>query len=285
MKRFLLSLAVPLLLQGCIQKIAIRTMADVMNYGFHAFNEEEDIQFAHEGLAANLKLLEALIKGDPENEHLLLLASQGYSAYALAFVEDDSVERARVFYLRGRDYGLRILNENADFRKAVQGDTETFKKVLEKISNEDVPALFWTAFGWGNYINISRSDVGALADLSKVQAMMEFVLRREPGYYYAGAHVFEGSIHGSMPPMVGGKPELAKKHFDEAIRLNEGKFLMTYVYYAKTYAVQILDQELYESLLKKVLESSLDILPEARLPNAVAKKKARKLLEQTAEIF
>lgn len=285
MKRFLLSLAVPLLLQGCIQKIAIRTMSDVMDYGFQAFNEEEDVQFAHEALAANLKLLEALIKGDPENDNLLLLASQGYSAYALAFVEDDSVERARMFYLRGRDYGLQILNQNGDFRKAVGGDTETFKRTLEEFSNDDVPVLFWTAFGWGNYINISRSDLGGLADLSKVQAMMEFVIRRDPGFYYAGAHVFQGSIHGSMPPMVGGKPELAKKHFEEAIRLNEGKFLMTYVYYAKTYAVQILDQELYESLLKKVLEAPLDILPEARLPNAVARKKAQKLLEQAAEIF
>lgn len=285
MYRILLLILLPVVFQSCLQRLAIRTMSDVMDYGFLAFNEEEDIQFAHEALAANLKLLEALVKGDPENEHLLLLASQGYSSYALAFAEDDSVERARLFYLRGRDYGLRILNQNPTFRDALGKDTKAFAAALEKMSDEDVPALFWTAFGWGNYINITRSDVGALADLGKVQAIMDAVLRRNPGYYYAGAHIFQGSIHGSMPPMVGGKPELSKKHFDEALRLSDGKFLMTYVYYARTYAIQILDRELFESLLKKVIDAPADLLPEARLPNAVAKQKAQRLLAQADDIF
>jgi hypothetical protein len=60
---------------------------------------------------------------------------------------------------------------------------------------------------------------------------------------------------------------------------------MTYVYYAKTYAVQQQDQELFESLLKKVDEASLDVLPEARLANAAAKKKARLLLARVNDLF
>jgi hypothetical protein len=60
---------------------------------------------------------------------------------------------------------------------------------------------------------------------------------------------------------------------------------MTYIYYAKTYAVQQQDQELFESLLKNVDDASLDILPEARLPNAVAKKKAKFLHERLNELF
>jgi hypothetical protein len=42
---------------------------------------------------------------------------------------------------------------------------------------------------------------------------------------------------------------------------------------------------LFESLLKKVEEASPDILPEARLANIIAKKKARKLLAQSNELF
>jgi ABC-type enterobactin transport system permease subunit len=45
------------------------------------------------------------------------------------------------------------------------------------------------------------------------------------------------------------------------------------------------DQELFESLLGKVEETSVDILPEARLPNAVAKKKAAALLARSGELF
>jgi len=67
--------------------------------------------------------------------------------------------------------------------------------------------------------------------------------------------------------------------------MNGGKFLMTYVYYAKTYAVQIQDQELFESMLTKVDEASTEVLPEARLPNAVAKRKARLLRDRIGEFF
>ncbi len=274
-----------LVLQGCVQTIAIRSMSGIMDNGFRAYFRESDLDFAREGLAGNLKLLEALVDGDPENEHLLLLASQGYSSYALAFAEDDSVERARIFYARGRDYGLRILMQNASIREALGKDTRSFESALASLTRDDVPAVFWTAFAWGGYINITRTDLEAMADLSKVLAMMNFVLREDPGYYFGGAHLFLGAIEGSVPPALGGKPEAAKAHFEKALQLNGGKFLMTHVYYAKTYAVQMLDQELFEKLLKNVEDASIDILPEARLPNAVAKKKAALLRRLATDLF
>lgn len=271
--------------QGCVQTIAIRTMSGIMDNGFRAYFRESDLDFAREGMAGNLKLLEALVDGDPDNEHLLLLGAQGYGSYALAFAEDDSVERARVFYLRGRDYGLRILKHNRSLDEALGKDQRSFEEALSGLSREDVPSVFWTAFSWGGYINISRSDLEAMADLSKVIAMMQFVARVDPGYYYGGAHLFLGAMNGSIPPMLGGKPELAKEHFEKARALNGGAFLMTYIYYAKTYAVQMQDQELFESLLKKVEDASIDVLPEARLPNAVAKRKAAWLRLHTTEFF
>jgi len=57
------------------------------------------------------------------------------------------------------------------------------------------------------------------------------------------------------------------------------------VYYARTYAVQEQNQELFESLLKKVDEASPDILPAARLPNAIAKKKAKLLRSRINDLF
>lgn len=285
MKQTISIIAILLFFQGCIQTIAIRSMGGIMDYGFEAFNEEPDLQLAQEALGSNLKLLEALIKADPGNEKILLLASQGYSAYALAFAEDDSVERARVFYLRGRDYAVRVLSENPTLKKGLDGDLGSFRAALKTLSKDDVPAVFWAAFGWGSYINITRTEVGALADLPMVNAMMEFVLQHDSGYYYGGAHLFLGAIDGSYPPMLGGSPTRAKEHFEKAISLNGGKFLMTYVYYARTYAIQTLDQELFESLLKKVEDTSIDVLPEARLANAVAKRKAILLREKMVEIF
>ena len=260
-------------------------MTDIMDYGFDAYYQETDLEFAREGMAGNMKLLEALIKGDPENGHLLLLASQGYSAYAMAFAEDDSIERARIFYLRGRDYGLRALGHHEDLVAASQGDPKTFKQALELLADEEVPAVFWTAFGWGGYVNITRTDLAAFADLPKVTAMMNFVSEREPGFYYGGAYLFLGAIEGTTPPMLGGKPDRSKEYFEKALEINKGKFLLTYIYYAQTYAVQVQDQELFEKCLTIVEEAPGDILPEARLPNAVAKNKARLLRAKIGELF
>lgn len=285
MKKALLLAIVALVLEGCIQTIAIRSMGGILDNGLVAFYEESDVQLAREALGSNLKLIEALIKSDPENEQFLLFAAQGYNAYALAFAEDDSVERARVFYLRAKEYGMRILMQNSAFREAFDKDDATFEAAIRKMDKNDVPALFWTAFSWGSFINITRTDITALADLAKVQAMIRFVAERDPNYYYGGAYLFLGAIEGTTPPGLGGKPEKAKEYFEKALAVNKGTFLMTQLYYAKTYAVQVLDQELFEKLLRDVEEADLEALPGARLPNAVAKQKARRLLEQAGEIF
>ena len=274
-----------LLSGGCVQTIAIRTVGGILDYGWEVFNEESDLQLAKESIGSNLKLVEALLKGDPGNEKLLLLACQGYSSYSLAFVEDDSVERARDFYRRGRDFGLQILDENEKFRASRGRDLDSFERSLEELSDDDVPAIFWTAFGWGSYINVHRSDPDALADLPRVNAMMNFVAKRNPGYYYGGALAYLGMFAASTPPMMGGNPERGRKYFEESISRTNGTFLMTYVYFAQSYAMQTLNQALFDSLLTIVDERPLEILPEARLPNAVAKRKAGLLRTRGADFF
>ncbi len=85
--------------------------------------------------------------------------------------------------------------------------------------------------------------------------------------------------------MLGGDTLKARLHFESALRINQGRFLMTYVYYARSVAVQTLDEQLFDSLLAKVDEASLEILPKARLANAVAKKKAQLLRAKKSNIF
>lgn len=285
MRTLAIVLTAALSLNGCIQTIAIRSVGGIMEYGFAAFNEESDLEIAKDGLSGNLKLLEALIKGDPENEQLLLFAAQGYSAYALAFVEDDSVERARPLYLRAREYAFRILDQRSGFRKALNGDLDGLRTFVATLSPDDVPAVFWAAFSWGSFINISRSDLSAMGDLSKVDVLMDFVLAHQPAYYFGGADAYFGSIKGTIPVMLGGKPEESKAHFERSMDYSQGRFLIVQVMYARTYCVQVQDRELFEKLLRDVSSASLEILPEARLPNAMAKKKAERLLREIDELF
>jgi tetratricopeptide (TPR) repeat protein len=285
MKRVFLLIAAAFMFEGCIQTIALYSMGGILDNGFASFNEESDLQLAHESLGSNLKLIEAMIKSDPENERFLLFAAQGYNSYALAFCEDDSVERARVFYLRAKEYGMRILVKNEKFKEAMDGDITAFRAAVKTFGREDVPAIFWTAFSWGSYVNITRTDVAGLADLSKVQALIEFVAEKDPWFYHGGAYLFLGVIEGTTPRSLGGNPDKAKEYFEKALTINDGKFLMTQLYYARAYAVSTQDQPLFESLLKQVEDASIDDVPEIRLANVIAKQKARRLLAQESELF
>jgi len=270
---------------GCFQQIAVNSLGGIMDDGFEVLNEEQDLQIAQISIASNLKLIETLLRNNPENPHYLLLASMGYSSYSLGFVESDSLERARFLYERGKEYGMRILAAKERFAHALKGDLESFRQALSTFGRGDVPAVFWTAVGWGSAISLNLTDPDAIAELPKVEAMMQFVLREEPSYFHGGAHFFLGTLAGSRPKMLGGNPDSSRSHFEECLKINGGKFLMTYVYYARSYAVQTQDRELFGKCLDKVDSSSIDILPGARLSNAIAKNKAKLLRSKTEELF
>jgi tetratricopeptide (TPR) repeat protein len=274
------------LFSGCFQQIAINSISNIMDNGFEVLNEEQDLDLAEKSIASNLKLLEAVLRSDPSNERILLLTSIGYTSYALGFAEDSDPARASTLYLRGRDFGLRLLGRNNTFaRESMNRTLDGFERGLAALSKDDVPAAFWTAMGWGGYINLNLTDPSALADLPKVEALMMFVLRTDPTYFHAGAHFFLGTLNAMRPQMLGGKPEVARSHFEDALKINGGSFLLTYVYYARSYAVQTQNQELFEECLQKVESASLDVLPEARLSNAIAKKKAALLRERERDLF
>jgi hypothetical protein len=279
------ALAVAMLSSGCIHTIAVSTVSGIVDEGFPAFTEETDLDFAEKALPGNLKLLEVMLKNDPGNTKLLRLASEGYSSYALAFLEDKDPERARAFYLRGRDFGLRILRQDDELAQALDGTGDELNAVLTKRGPDDVPGVFWTAFGLGSSIYLSMTDPNALAELPKAEVMMQFVARVDSTYYFDGADVFLGTLDGTRPKMFGGDPERAREHFERALRINGGKFLMTYIYYARSVAVQTQNQGLFEGLLEKVDSASIDILPSFRLANAVAKKKALLLRARESELF
>jgi tetratricopeptide (TPR) repeat protein len=253
--------------------------------GFSGIMEEGDLEFAGQALPANLKLLEVMLKNDPENEEILLLLSEGYSSYSLGFIEDVDLDRARAFYLRGADYGMRALKQNSALAAAIDGSTEQLGAALREAGTDAVPPVFWTAFGLGGYVNLSLSNPDALAELPRVETMMQFVASTDSAFYHAGADIFLGALTGSRPKMLGGDTEKATKHFERALRINQGTFLLTHVYYARSVALQTLNETLFDELLLTVENASADAMPAIRLPNAIAKEKARILRGKKADYF
>ncbi len=280
------SIAVLMVLVSCSpQRMVIRQMEPVLNGSVEALYEESDLTLAEQALASNLKLIEGLLKSDPQNKQLLLLAAQGYAGYAQGFVEDTEPERAKALYLRSRDYALEQLRRNEAFREAQEGSIEEWRKALNKMEQDDVPELFWTGFAWAGYINLSIGEPGALINLPKVELIMKRVEQLQPTYFNGAVYLFLGSVYGMKPRLMGGDPDIAKEYFEKNLKITEGKFLMTHVYMARYYAAKTLDENAFDRYLKHVEEASLEILPEVRLLNAIAKKKAALLKKQKSELF
>jgi tetratricopeptide (TPR) repeat protein len=273
-------------LSGCsIQKIAIKSTSGLLVNGLAAINEESDLILAEQAIASNLKLLEALIKSDPGNSKLSLMAAEGYTGYALGFVEDESPARASVFYLRAKDYATSVVEKNKTFAGVFNQGIGQIQEALKTAKKSDVPCLFWLANSWGSYINLNKTDVNSLANLPKIEIIMQRVFELDETFYFGGPHLFLGSILASKPAIFGGNPEKAKEHFEACLRINDNKFLMAKYLYAKTYAVQAQDRELFKKLLSEVLDASKDLLPEQRLANEIARKKAKALLALEEDLF
>ncbi len=273
-------------LSSCsMQSLVISQMEPILDNSALALFEETDYDFARHALPGNLKLIEGLLKSDPENEKLLLLASQGYSGYALGFVEDEDPERAKVLYLRARDYALTVLRKDEAFINAEQAGVDNLQLLLDTYDVDKVPALFWAGFAWAGYINLSLTDPSAIIELAKVQAIMERVEQLQPEYFYGGVNLFFGSVYGMKPRMMGGDPDKAKEYFDKSMAITDHKYLLAYIYAAKYYAAKTLDEESFDAYIDKVEQTPVDVLSGAELMNAIAKEKAKFLKSQKEELF
>ena len=257
------------MLPACsLNRLAVRQTAGIIDGGLPAVFAQSDPQYVKEALPGNLQLMEILLQNDPANRKLLINAAQGFCGYALMFLEDENPERASVFYIKGGAYASRVL----------KGVT------AQNAKKKDVAPLFWQTFCKASYININRDKPDAVAELPGIEPAAEKILTLEPGYYYNGAQSILGAYYSIRPRILGGDPRKAKARFELALKGEGGSFLLNRFMYAKMAAVAAQDAELFDTLLNSVLAAE----PKdgnTRLPDEVAKIKAKKLLEKKDELF
>ena len=295
------SIASLALLGGCsLQRLAVGQTASVLKAGALGVESETDAQFAEEALPGNLKMMETFLEVDPENEDLLFLCAKGYASYVFLFIEDrievaalsDELEwkevlaaRGRSMYDRARGFSFRLLDWPELKEAALGGTLADFEKVLKDADGDHVESLFWLGYAWAGLINLSKDNPDTVAQLPKVSAIMARVEQLDERYFFAGPHLVLGAIAAFLPPALGGKPEVAKLHLEKALGFTEGKFLLVQYMMARFYAVQVQDHALFRKLMQQVLDAPADINRPANLPNAMAKRRARRWLNRMDDLF
>ena len=123
-----------------------------------------------------------------------------------------------------------------------------------------------------------------MAELPRIKAIIQRVLELEPAINNGDAYLYMAVMQSFLPPAMGGKPELAKNNFEQAIKVSNGSNLMAKLLYAEKYARLVFDRELHDRLLKEVIDSRVEN-DEMTLINSIAQHKAKRLLAQSDEYF
>ncbi len=240
----LLLLATALGAGGCAKLLADQT-AELMIRTTPAMESEPDPVIAEAAMLSGLKTIEGLLSISPKNEKLLMTVTQSFAGYGAAFVEPEWVLREDFFsdeyletqrrlqglYRRSRDTGLRWIELRHPglatlLRSQVKDEwVEALPEALAKLSQRDVPSLFWTAQAWGLLIRVDDENFIEIANMAKVDMLMRRVYELDPDYNFGAVHLYFGMVNATLGRELGGNLEQAREYFEKAIAVTDGSYL------------------------------------------------------------
>jgi hypothetical protein len=270
LKMLIIILLIPIL-SGCVKLITQFSPSLIPNLT-QTFFEECDPELARLSFPADLKLMEGLLKNDPQNKQLF-------------FVEEEDPERASRLYLRARSYGFRALGRKGAFLKESGLKAENIRAKLNTFGEREFKTLFYTTMSWHAWINLNLDKPAALAQMGIAQACLGRVLELNPGYLYGTPYVLMGTILAARPALAGGDAPQAKVYFEKAMEVSKGKFYFVQYYFARYYAVRIQDRRLFTKLAQEAVQGHPSELKDACLINSVMQQNAKKLFDMTEDLF
>jgi hypothetical protein len=271
-----------LISSGCSQLVsnAKQEFADDLSATMLEQNDPETVKQA---VPAYLILISSMIKGDPDNVELLVSGSRLYGAYASVFVED-RLRQKRLSTI-SFDYAHHAFCVHKPSACTIRElSYYEFEQSLKQFTRDDVQVLFALGSAWAGWLQANSADWNAVAELPRIKAIIQRVLELDPTMNNGDAYLYMAVMESFLPPAMGGKPELAKKNFEQAIEISDGSNLMAKLLYAEKYARLIFDRELHDQLLKEVINANVEI-NESTLINSIAQHKAKLLLAQSDDYF
>ena len=253
--------------------MAISVSSGIMN--------AEDVKVVKEGLPAYVIMLDGYIIQSPNNTDLLDTAASLNSLYASQFVESSMRSQQLLNKALGYSKNSICLQFTlCDVQKLPFAD---FKQQLSIINENNLRSFYVLASTWASWIKINSGDWNAVADIARVEAILEKITDVDGSYEYGMPHVYLGVLAAIIPPALGGKPEVAKHHFETARSISNNNLIAS-VMYAKHYARMVFDKTLHDALLNEVVNSNRK-QPNLTLSNTLAQNMANQLLQSGEDYF
>ncbi len=293
-----------LLLPGCdLSQTVADSTAGVLKEAAPSIDAYWDYELAGTGTPSTILQLEAFLAFSPDNENLALQLAKAYVGFANGWVEleyeiadaanetekaDRLRQRARLFYLRAHELAVRCMrNRNSKIDTALRANKEdALTEHLDahyKFASA-APPLFWAGLSLAAAIHVSLDQPELVAQLATARTFVEHAKKLDESFFNGGAFLVLGTMEASLPPSLGGHPEKGRALFEAGLRKTERKNHLIHVHYARTYAVNTHNRELFTKLLNEVIDAP-DLGPKVRLSNKVARRRAERYLAQADQLF
>lgn len=277
------TIAVALCLSGCSAMIE-RSTARLADDLETAIRQYDDPATVADALPAYLLLLEARLQSTPDSASLRLTTARLTASHAALFGGDTEASARRL-----SRRALEHARTGACLSEATLCSLESlpfreFEARVGSLPDQALEPAYVLATSWVGWIDAHSADYAALADLPRAQTLLDWIAQQAPDHDDGAVWLYLAVLHSQRPPAAGGRPDLAQRHFARAREISQGRNLLIDVMLADHYARLLFDRELFVSALERVVESDVEA-PDYRLVNAVARQRARDLLEQTERIF
>lgn len=266
---------------GCA-RIAVNSL---MRPTIANLQRQTDLDLVCEGAPSYLLMIDSMLASEPDDRELLLTATQAFAAYSAALDVCGRPERAAAVSIKAKEYGLALLAGKNKLESIGRMEPDALQNALDGIGKDETPSLFWAGNGWATWIRYQEGSPAALADLVRVEQIMLRIIELDESFYHGSAHLFLGAYYGSKPLMLGGKPEESRLHFEKALAISNREYLTVQVAYAQVFARMAFDRELFEQLLREVIDFPIERRPDIALANQAAKRLAGELLAQIDALF
>lgn len=283
---------------GCsIKKIAVNKLGNALAGSGTTFSSDNDPELVASAAPFSLKLMESLLAESPNHRGLLLAASSGFTQYAYLAVQENADEaeahdiegatalrkRARLLYLRARDYGLRGLEtRHKDFGNSLRRDPQSAVEVCDK---RDVAFLYWTAAAWGSAISVSKELPELIADQTIVESLIDRAAVLDPAFSDGAIQSFLVTYEPVRPGKGKDFEARSKIHFELAVAMTYGQSAGPYVSFAESVSITNQNRAQFRSMLDRALAIDPDTRPEWRLENIIMQRRARWLLSREDDLF
>lgn len=276
-----------LLLSGCAGFMAESLTRSMTNNLSQAILNHDDPATVRDGAPAFMLMLDSFQQPEADeapDPDMLIAGSRLYGAYAAVFVK--SPRRAGRMADKARNMAARALCMRQPELCGIDAKPfSALKPLLATVERDDLPAFYAFASAWIGVLQANRENtMEVMADLPKVEAMMDRVVAIDPEFDQGRAHLFLGVLRCQRPPALGGRPEIGRHHFEESIRISKGRDLLAKVKFAKYCARLTFDRPLHQKLLHSVVNAN-PVEPELTLSNTLAQQEAYQLLADADEYF